>query len=193
MQDETWRDEYRRAAQLARWIESMEDQLSFRTRRTILRSLSIITKPTKGFLGQSHSPMESPLFGLDARDFVTELHRPKGGAVREIEHCDPVTIDELRAVLPPPGSSLIPSFPPPEPQPAEALMPSPDPAFKLLLEIWPRLLPSERTRVTIIARQLIADRRHTREYLPDLLQDEAFAKDMLRRFKAEGLTERSEA
>lgn len=193
MQDETWRDEYRRAVQLTRWIESMEDRLSFRTRRTVLRSLSIITKPTRDFPGQKYYPQESPLFGLDARDFVAELHRPDGGAVRKIKHSGPATVAELREVLPPPGSPLIPTFPPPEPQPAEALLPSPDLAFKLLLEIWPRLLPSERTRVTLMARQLIADRYRTQEYLSDPLQDEAFAKDMLRRFAAEGLTEDDEA
>lgn len=191
--DEAWRDEYRRAVQLTRWIDSMEDRLSIRTRRTMLRSLSCITNLNRGAFSRGYQPQESPLLGLDARAFVAELHRPDGGVVRKVQHAGPATIAELRAVLPPPGSPHIPVFPPPELPEAEALLPVPDIAFRLLLEIWPRLRPSERARVAMTARELIADRQRTHHYLPDPLQDEAFATEMLRRFVAEGLTDRDEA
>ncbi|KAB8333766.1 hypothetical protein SD80_011990 [Scytonema tolypothrichoides VB-61278] len=192
MQDEAWRDEYRRALQIARWLDSMEGKLSVLARRTVMRGLSIITYTKTSYPWQSYQPQESSLFGLDARAFVAELHRPDGGAVGKIKRVGPAIIAELRQVLPPPGSPLIPSFPPPEPLPADAFLAAPDLAFTLLLEIWPRLRPSERARVTMTARELIAERYRSPYDGLDPLQDRAFAEEMLRRFVTENLTDNEE-
>lgn len=192
MQDEVWRDEYRRALQITRWLDSMEGKLSMLTRRTVMRGLGVITNTKTGLPRQPYNPQESPLFGLDAQAFVAELHRPDGGAVGKIKRVGPAIIAELREVLPPPGSPLIPSFPPPEPPAADAFLAAPDLAFTLLLEIWPRLRPSERARVTMTARELIVERYRGPHDGLDPLQDRAFAEEMLRRFVAEGMADSEE-
>jgi hypothetical protein len=172
-------EDFQRAIQLKRWIESTPDTLPTRTRGMVLRSLSLITRPQPSSL---RIPEEAPLAGLDPRGFIEQLHRPEGGAVAKVSGIGPATIEELRAALPPPGDPRIPSYAPPTPTASHSPLPSGDPVGLLLNELWACLGEQERLRLVELAVDLVIERARDQE-APELTEAKEIAEAVKRRIE----------
>lgn len=153
-------EDFQRAIQLKRWLESMPDALPTRTRGMVLRSLTLITRPDPSSF---RVPEEAPLAGLDPRGFIEQLHRPEGGAVARVSGIGPATIEELRAALPPPGDPSIPSYAPSTPTTSRRPHPSDDPVGILLNELWACLAEQDRLHLVELAAELVIERIHQQE------------------------------
>lgn len=173
-------EDFQRAIQLKRWVESMQDALPTRTRGMLVRSLALITRPERS---SWHIPEEAPLAGLDPRGFIEQLHRPDGGAVARVSGIGPATIAELRAALPPPGDPRIPLYTPPTPRASHSPLPSDDPAGVLLNELWAYLGEQERLRLAELAADLLIERAHEQE-TPELKGAKEIAGAVKRRIEA---------
>lgn len=153
-------EDFQRAIQLKRWLESMPDVLPTRTRGMVLRSLTLITRPEPSSF---RVPEEAPLAGLDPRGFIEQLHCPDGGAVAKVSGIGPATIEELRAALPQPGDSSIPSYTRPHPTSSQQPLPSDTSASVLLNELWGYLGDQERLQLVELAADLVLAHMHEQE------------------------------
>jgi len=172
-------EDFHRAIQLARWIESMPDRLRIRTRNMVLRSTARITRPSSWF---HETPEEAPLAGLDPWGFIEQLHRPDGGVLLGVKGIGPATIKELRQALPPPGSPDIPRYLPSSHHRTGSSLLSTDPAVTMLNELWVCLEPRERLRTVELAAELVINRCQ-QEDAPEPTEDTVLAEAIKRRLR----------
>lgn len=172
-------EDFQRAIQLKRWIESMPEALPTRTRGMVLRSLSLITRPG---LSAYRVPEEAPLAGLDPRGFIEQLHRPDGGAVAKVSGIGPATIVELRAALPPPDDPRIPSYAPTTPTASQRPLPADNPVGSLLNELWACLDEQGRLRLVELAADLVIEHAHE-QGTPELMEEQELAEEVKNRIE----------
>lgn len=159
-------EDFQRAIQLQRWMESMKNVVPTRIRGMVLRSLSLIIRPERSSF---RVPEEAPLAGLDPRGFIEQLHCPDGGAVAKVSGIGPVTIAELRRALPQPDDPRIPSYASVTSTTIQRPLTSNDPAGTLLNGLWVCLSEQERLHLVRLAADLVSTRVHEQE-TPELLE-----------------------
>ena len=172
-------EDFHRAIQLQRWIESMKNVVPTRIRGMVLRSLSLIIRPDSSSF---RVPEEAPLAGLDPRGFIEQLHRPDGGTIAKVSGIGPATIEELRRTLPQPGDPHIPSYTPAAQTASASQRVSEDLAGTLLKELWVYLDEQERLRLVELAVDLVITRVHEQE-THEVLEEQELAGSVKRRIE----------